>query len=107
MSVYSGTRAGIDYAIKIAAVEYQGQKIRFNSIAAGLIQTDMTEGLFAMDQVLQAHIDETPAGRMGNLDDLAEAALFLADDGRSGYINGQVLDLAGGQQMGHLPRFEF
>jgi NAD(P)-dependent dehydrogenase (short-subunit alcohol dehydrogenase family) len=44
---------------------------------------------------------------MGNLDDLAEAALFLADDGRSGYINGQVLDLAGGQQMGRLPRFEF
>jgi NAD(P)-dependent dehydrogenase (short-subunit alcohol dehydrogenase family) len=44
---------------------------------------------------------------MGNLDDMAEAALFLADEGRSGYINGQVLDLAGGQQTGHLPRFEF
>ena len=42
---------------------------------------------------------------MGSLDDLAEAALFLADEARSGYINGQVLDLAGGQQIGHLPRF--
>lgn len=107
ISVYAGTRAGIDYAIKVAAVEYQGQKIRFNSIAAGLIETDMTGGLFAMEQVLEAHINETPAGRMGTLDDLAEAALFLADDGRSGYINGQLLDLAGGQQMGHLPHFEF
>lgn len=107
MSVYSGTRAGIDYAIKVAAVEYQEKKIRFNSIAAGLIETDMTGPLFSMEQILQAHIEETPAGRMGTLDDLAEAALFLADDGRSGYINGQLLDLAGGQQMGHLPRFEF
>jgi 3-oxoacyl-[acyl-carrier protein] reductase len=107
MSVYSGTRAGIDYAIKVAAVEYQEKRIRFNSIAAGLIETDMTGGLFTMDQILEAHIAETPAGRMGTLDDLAEAALYLADEGRSGYINGHVLDLAGGQQMGHLPRFEF
>ena len=97
--------AGIDYAIKVAAQEYTAQKVRFNSIAAGLIETDMTSMFFGMDPVIQAHIDETPAGRMGNLDDMAEAALFLADDGRSGYINGQVLDLAGGQQMGHLPRF--
>lgn len=107
MSVYSGTRAGIDYAIKVAAVEYQEQKIRFNSIAAGLIETDMTGELFHVEPIIQAHINETPAGRMGTLDDIAEAALFLGDDGRSGYINGQVLDLAGGQQMGHLPRFEF
>lgn len=107
MSVYSGTRAGIDFAIKIAAVEYQDQKIRFNSIAAGLIETDMTGELFDMEPIIQAHINETPAGRMGTLNDLAEAALFLSDDGRSGYINGQVLDLAGGQQMGRLPRFEF
>jgi NAD(P)-dependent dehydrogenase (short-subunit alcohol dehydrogenase family) len=104
---YSSTRAGIDYAIKVAAQEYAGQKVRFNSIAAGLIETDMTAGYFDMEPVIQAHIQETPAGRMGNLDDMAEAALFLADEGRSGYINGQVLDLAGGQQTGHLPRFEF
>lgn len=105
LAAYSGARAGIDYAIKVAAQEYAAQKVRFNSIAAGLIETDMTSMFFGMDPVIQAHIDETPAGRMGNLDDMAEAALFLADDGRSGYINGQILDLAGGQQMGHLPRF--
>ncbi len=106
LAVYSAARAGIDYAIKVAAVEYAAQKVRFNSIAAGLINTDMTAELFEMDPVVQGHLRETPAGRMGTLDDVAEAALFLADEGRSGYINGQVLDLAGGQQMGHLPRFE-
>ncbi len=79
--------------------------MRFNSIAAGLIKTDMTDAFFGMDPIIQAHVDETPCGRMGTLEDMAEAALFLADDQRSGYINGQVLDLAGGQQMGHLPRY--
>ncbi|QFU75152.1 SDR family oxidoreductase [Halioglobus maricola] len=105
LSVYSGARAGIDYAIKVAAQEYQGQKVRFNSIAAGLIETDMTGPLFEIEPIIAAHVAETPAGRMGTLNDMAEAALFLADEARSGFINGQVLDLAGGQQMGHLPRF--
>ncbi len=35
VAVYSGARAGIDYAIRVAAQEYQEQRIRFNSIAAG------------------------------------------------------------------------
>lgn len=105
LAAYSGARAGIDYAIKVAAVEYAERKVRFNSIAAGLIKTDMTDAFFDMDPIIQAHLDETPCGRMGTLDDMAEAAVFLADGQRSGYINGQVLDLAGGQQMGHLPRY--
>lgn len=105
LAVYSAARAGIDYAIKVAAVEYGERRVRFNSIAAGLIQTDMTDDFFAMQSIIDAHINATPCGRMGTLDDMAEAALFLADERRSGYINGQVLDLAGGQQNGRLPRF--
>ena len=104
LAVYSGARAGIDHAIKVAAVEYAEQKVRFNSIAAGLIQTDMTNPIFDVDAVIEACVRETPAGRMGTVQDIAQAALFLADSDRSGFINGQVLDLAGGQQMGHLPR---
>lgn len=103
-SVYSGARAGIDYAIRVAALEYAPRRIRFNSIAPGLILTDMTAGLFAMDAVIAAYLRDTPVGRMGTVDDVAEAALFLADGSRSGYINGQVLDLCGGQTVGHLPR---
>jgi 3-oxoacyl-[acyl-carrier protein] reductase len=105
LATYSGARAGIDYAIKVAAVEYGESGIRFNSIAAGLIRTDMTEGFFDMESVVQGHLNATPCGRMGTLDDMTEAALFLADSQRSGYINGQVLDLSGGQQNGQLPSF--
>lgn len=106
LCVYASARAGIDFGIKVAAWEYAAQKVRFNSIAAGLIKTDMTGMLFDMEQVVQAHIQNTPSGRMGTVEDMAEAALFLADEKRSGYINAQVLDLAGGQQNGALPRFE-
>jgi NAD(P)-dependent dehydrogenase (short-subunit alcohol dehydrogenase family) len=105
LAAYATARAGVDYAVKIAAVEYAEQKVRFNSIAAGLIQTDMTDAFFTMPSVIQAHVDATPCGRMGTLEDVAEAALFLADGQRSGYINAQILDLAGGQQTGRLPRF--
>jgi NAD(P)-dependent dehydrogenase (short-subunit alcohol dehydrogenase family) len=105
LAAYSGARAGIDYAMKVAAVEYQDRRIRFNSIAASIIQTDMTNMMFEhMEEIVEAHIRETPAGRMGTLEDVAEAALWLADDKTSGFVNGQVIDLAGGQQMGHLPR---
>ncbi len=104
LAAYSGARAGIDHAIKVAAVEYQEKRIRFNSIAASIIQTDMTDVLFEMEDMLKAHIRETPVGRMGTLDDMAEAALWLADDQTSGFVNGQVIELSGGQQMGHLPR---
>jgi NAD(P)-dependent dehydrogenase (short-subunit alcohol dehydrogenase family) len=105
LAAYAGARAGIDYVIKVAAWEYETQRIRFNSIAAGLIETDMTGGLFEMQPIIDAHLANTPAGRMGTLEDMAEAALFLADDQRSGFINGQILDLSGGQHMGRLPRF--
>ena len=106
LSVYAGARAGIDYVIKVAAKEYSGRRVRFNSIAAGLIETDMTSVFFTMDAILQSHLNATPSGRMGTLEDMAEAALFLADEARSGFINGQVLDLAGGQQNGSLPNFD-
>ena len=105
LAAYSTARAGIDYAIKVAAVEYGEARVRFNSIAAGLIQTDMTDAFFAMEPILEGHINATPSGRMGTLDDMAEAALYLADEQRSGFINAQVLDLAGGQQNGRLPHF--
>lgn len=102
-SVYAGARAGIDYAIKVAACEYAQQNVRFNSIAAGLIETDMTEGLFQMPELVEAFVSQIPVGRMGRVEDLAEAVLWLADGERSGFVNGSVIDLSGGQHMGALP----
>jgi NAD(P)-dependent dehydrogenase (short-subunit alcohol dehydrogenase family) len=103
LGVYSAARAGIDYAIRVAALEYGPQKIRFNSIAAGLIRTDMTDLMFQDSATEERFIPEIPLRRMGTIDDIAEAALWLADEKASGFVTGQLLDLSGGQQMGHLP----
>ncbi|MEM0953356.1 MAG: SDR family oxidoreductase [Pseudomonadota bacterium] len=102
-SVYAGARAGIDYAIKVAALEYGAQGVRFNAIAAGLIETDMTAGLFQMPELVDGFVSQIPAGRMGTVDDMAETVLWLADSHRSGFINGSIIDLSGGQHMGRLP----
>jgi len=102
-AVYAGARAGIDYAIKVAAQEYAQQGVRFNSIAAGLIETDMTAGFFQVPELVQAFTSQIPAGRMGTVDDMAEATLWLADSKASGFVNGSVIDLSGGQHMGRLP----
>ena len=56
--------------------------------------------------MVEKFIDEIPVGRMGTVEDMAETALWLANDKASGFINGHLIDLAGGQQMGHLPRFD-
>jgi NAD(P)-dependent dehydrogenase (short-subunit alcohol dehydrogenase family) len=102
-SVYAGARAGIDYAIKVAALEYGAQGVRFNAIAAGLIETDMTAGFFEMSEVIDSFVGMIPAGRMGTVNDMAEAVLWLADSSRSGFVTGSVIDLSGGQHMGSLP----
>ena len=102
-AVYAGTRAGLDYAVKVAAVEYGAQGVRFNSIAAGLIETDMTAGFFQMQELIDVFVSQIPAGRMGTVEDLAGAVSFLADPERSGFVNGSILDLSGGQHMGRLP----
>ncbi len=102
-SAYAGARAGVDYVVKIAASEYAEKKVRFNSIAAGLINTDMTADLLSTPGVEDMFIANIPCGRMGTVEDIAETALYLADDKASGFINGQLIDVSGGQAMGGLP----
>jgi len=79
------------------------KKIRFNSIAAGLIQTDMTDAMFTGGDSEARFIPHIPLGRMGTIEDIAQAALWLADEEKSGFINGQLIDVSGGQHNGKLP----
>ena len=77
--------------------------MRFNSIAAGLIETDMTADLLKMPGIVDAFTAQIPVGRMGTVEDVAATALWLADPASSGFVNGSVIDLSGGQHMGGLP----
>ncbi len=102
LAAYASAKAGLEYASKIAAVEYGADRIRFNSIAASLIETPMTARAFTVGPVIQAMVEMTPIGRMGSSQDIANAALYLASDLGS-FVTGHTLHVDGGASLLALP----
>ncbi|WP_458129948.1 SDR family NAD(P)-dependent oxidoreductase [Pseudomonas sp. Z2-11] len=91
---YSAAKAGVLGLAKAMARELGPDKVRVNSIAPGLIHTDITGGLM-QDERRHAIIEGIPLGRLGAAQDVANAALFLASD-LSSYLTGTTLDVNGG-----------
>ena len=80
------------------AVEYGAANIRTNTLAPGLIKTDFSQTLWANESILKQALGHTPLGRIGDPDEVAGAAVFLASDaGR--YITGQTLVIDGGSTI--------
>jgi 3-oxoacyl-[acyl-carrier protein] reductase len=93
---YSASKAGVIGFTKSVAKELAKRNIRANAIAPGFIRTAMTDKL-SEDQ--KAKISEMiPMGRMGEAQEIADAAVFLASD-KSRYITGQVIVVDGGMVM--------
>ena len=95
-SNYAASKAGLIGFTKSCAREFAGRGITVNAIAPGFIETDMTAEL---NEALRAEIlKKIPLGCLGQSDDIAAAALYLA--GVSGrYVTGQVLTVDGGMVM--------
>jgi 3-oxoacyl-[acyl-carrier protein] reductase len=90
---YAASKAGVIGITKSLAKELAAKKITVNAVAPGFIQTDMTDELSeAQKDAVKAQI---PAGVLGEVDDIANAVLFLASPGAK-YITGQVLSVDGG-----------
>lgn len=102
MIAYASAKAAIEYATKIAAVEYGPKGVRCNAVAAALIETPMTSRIFTIEPLIQAVRELTPLGRMGSVQDIANAALFLCSDAGS-YITGQTICVDGGASLLALP----
>ena len=95
-SNYSAAKAGIMGFTKSLAREVGSRNITVNCVAPGFIDTDMTKALpDAQRQVLLAHI---PLGRLGNVEDIANAVTFLASP-TADYISGATLHVNGGMYM--------
>jgi 3-oxoacyl-[acyl-carrier protein] reductase len=95
-SVYSATKAAVDAVTKAHSKELGPKKIRVNSLNPGMVETEGVEaaGFLGTDFHKQA-IAATPLGRIGQPDDIASVAVFLAsDDAR--WITGVTLLAAGG-----------
>ncbi len=90
---YSSTKAAVIGLTRSLAMELAPSGIRVNCVAPGVIRTDMVEVLG--QETLEELARETPVGRLGTPEDIAEAVAFLASD-RAAFITGQVLTADGG-----------
>jgi len=101
-AAYAGSKAGINHVTKIAASEYGPEGIRVNAVAPTVVETPMTAHLLAIPAVRSAFLELTPLGRMGSLEDVTSAIVWLASD-ESSYITGQILNIDGGASTRKLP----
>ena len=90
---YSASKAAVAGMTKALAKEVGPSGITVNCIAPGVIQTQMLSNLSSQD--LQALSEQTPLGRLGTPEEVADAMVFLASEAAR-FITGQVLSLDGG-----------
>jgi len=93
LAVYSATKAAQEGMTRALSRELRPRGITVNAIAPGYLRTEMSHGLD--EEQLQQIVRRTPAGRLGEPDDIARACQFLTDP-RNDYITGQVLVVDGG-----------
>ena len=84
---------------KVLAIEIARHNVRVNAIGPGFIETPMTASMRADEQRKQAIVNSVPLGRLGQPEDIANAALFLASD-ESSYFTGEILFPDGGMFTG-------
>lgn len=90
---YAASKAGLIGFTKAVAKELASRNILVNAVAPGFIDTDMTRDL--PDEAREMLLKQIPLGRLGRVEEVASAVLFLASD-MANYITGQVLVVDGG-----------
>jgi NAD(P)-dependent dehydrogenase (short-subunit alcohol dehydrogenase family) len=92
---YGVSKAGIDHLMQLAADELGASWVRVNCIRPGLIRTELVAPVLDSPELSADYATITPLPRPGEVEDIANAALFLLSDASS-YITGQVINVDGG-----------
>jgi NAD(P)-dependent dehydrogenase (short-subunit alcohol dehydrogenase family) len=107
LGAYSITKAAVISMSNLFAAEWGPHGVRSNVILPGLIQTPLSQAAYDNPKNVEARQNAIPLRRVGQPDDLAQVALFLASP-RSGYVNGAEIMVDGGfshNVMSLIPRF--
>ena len=99
LAAYGATKGAISALTRGLAVEYAPYNIRVNALAPGFIETALTERVLKIKAFSDALLSQTPLGRFGTSEDVAQAALFFASD-ESSFITGAELAVDGGMAAG-------
>lgn len=98
---YSVAKSATDTLVRYAANEFGPRNIKVNSILPGAIFSEMAAPLYQVEGMREAWSKEVPLGRIGNPEDFAEAALWLAGPS---FVTGLNLQVSGGNQVTFFPR---
>jgi NAD(P)-dependent dehydrogenase (short-subunit alcohol dehydrogenase family) len=93
MLVYSASKAAQSNMVQSLSLQLAKNGITVNNVAPGVIDTDMNAGY--SEDVMEALAAQTPLGRIGEAEEVAESIYFLASEA-SGFITGQILGVNGG-----------
>ena len=102
MSAYCAAKAGLAMLTQVAALEFAPRNIRVNAVSPGFVQTPLTELVTLAPGVLEDYVENTPLGRVGTAQDVADAVLFVCSD-KATWMTGEVVDLNGGAHLKRYP----
>jgi 3-oxoacyl-[acyl-carrier protein] reductase len=95
-AVYSGTKGAVDAITGALASEFGPRRIRVNAINPGVVETEGTHTAGVIGSEFESGaVAQTPLGRVGQPDDIARVAVFLASND-SGWLTGEKLSASGG-----------
>ncbi|SRR5579884_2158200 len=95
---YGSAKAGIDMLCRYAAEELGSSGVRVNTVRPGIIDDELMAPITAGGPLLEDYLSETPLGRVGAVDDVADAVRFLAGP-ESAWITGECLAVDGGHHL--------
>ena len=101
---YGVSKSALDHLMQLAADELGASSVRVNSIRPGLIRTDLVAAVFESQEVSGDYRSITPLPRPGEVEDVANVALFLLSDAAS-YVTGQLINVDGGLMLRRGPDF--
>ncbi len=101
-AAYCSAKAGVAMLTKVAALELGRYRVRVNAIGPGLIHTPLVQPIMAIPGLEDAYVHEAPMGRVGEPQDVARLAVYLASDDSS-LMTGQTLLIDGGGSLKKYP----